>query len=130
MDMTKRDEELQNGILSGAGDDSVDGVAYKRVFNALSTEPEFNLPINFADKVIRQIEIKEAKSTAHEMRWLAVGIFIMVAAAVVGAVLSGFKPGFGAFKFWASYPGLFIFGLAFILFIQWLDRRLVRPGLS
>ncbi len=130
MDMTTRDEELQNKLLTGAADNSVDGAAYKKVFKALSTEPAFNLSINFADKLIRQIENKEAKSAAHEMHWLAAGIFLLFMAAIVGAVLSGFKPGFGAFKFWASYPGLFVFGLAFILLIQWLDKKWVKPRLT
>jgi hypothetical protein len=128
--MTTKDEDLQNKYLAGAADGSVDGAAYKKVFHALSTEPDFNLPINFADKVIRQIESKETKSTAHEMRWLAAGIFLLFIGAVVGAVLSGFKPSFGAFKFWASYPGLFVFSLAFILLIQWLDKKWVKPRLT
>jgi hypothetical protein len=127
MDMNKREEELQNKILSGLTDDSSDGVAYKKVFNALSTEPDFHLPINFADDALKQIESKEQKSTAREMYWLAAGIFVLMAAAVIGAILSGFKPSFGGFKFWASYPGLLVFGFVFILFIQWLDRKMVRP---
>jgi hypothetical protein len=129
MDMTQ-DEELQNKFLAGEIGDSLDGIAYKKVFNALSTEPDFNLPINFADKVIKQSEIKEATSTSREMYWLAAGIFTLVVGAVVGALLGGFKPSFGAFKFWASYPGLFAFGLGFVLFIQWLDKKLVRPKLT
>jgi hypothetical protein len=127
MGMTTREEELQNEILTGAADDSVDGVAYKKVFKALSVEPEFSLPINFADKVIRQIENKEAKSTVREMYWLAAGVLALMVAAIVSAIIVGFKPSFGAFKFLAGYPGLFAFGLVFILLIQWLDKKLVRP---
>jgi hypothetical protein len=128
--MKTKDEELQNKIIAGGTDGSVDGLAYKKVFDAISTEPDFNLPINFADTVITQIESKDAKSTTYDMRWLAAGIFVLLLGAVVGAVLIGFKPNFGAFKFWASYPGLFAFGLAFILFIQWLDKKLVNPRLT
>ncbi len=128
--MTTKDEELQNKLLTGLADDGVDYVAYKKVFQALSSEPDFSLPINFADNVIRQIEKKEAKSTANEMRWLAAGIFLLFIGAVVGALLSGYRPSFSAFKFWASYPGLLVFGLAFILLIQWLDKKLVKPRLT
>lgn len=128
--MTTKDEELQNKFLAGAADDSVDAVAYKKVFHALSTEPDFNLPINFADKVMKQIEIKEARSTSREMYWLAAGIFLLFIGAFVGAILSGFKPSFGAFKFWASYPGLFVFSLSFILLIHWLDKKWVKPRLT
>jgi hypothetical protein len=128
--MKTKDEELQNKIIAGGTDGSADGLAYKKVFDAISTEPDFSLPFNFADTVITQIESKDAKSTTYDMRWLAAGIFVLFLGAVVGAVLSGFKPNFGAFKFWASYPGLFAFGLAFILFIQWLDKKLVNPRLT
>jgi hypothetical protein len=127
MDMTTRDEELQNKILSGLADDSNDGITYKKVINALSTEPDFHLPINFVDNVLRQIEVKEQKSTSHEMYWLIAGIVVLSVGAIIGALLSGFKPSFGAFKFWASYQGLFAFGLAFLLLLQWIDKKLVRP---
>jgi hypothetical protein len=130
MDMSTLDEELQNKFLTGGTDDSLDGIAYKKVFDAISTEPQFYLPINFADKVVQQIETKEANSTASEMRWLAAGIFLLVIGAVVGAILSGFRPSFGAFKFWASYPGLFLFGLIFLLFIQWLDKTIIGKSLK
>jgi hypothetical protein len=130
MDMSRQDEELQNKFLTGGTDDSLDGTTYKKVFDAISTEPHVNLPINFADKVVQQIETKEANSTGKEMRWLAAGIFLLVIGAVVGAVLSGFRPSFGAFKFWESYPGLFVFGLIFLFFIQWLDKTIIGKGLK
>jgi hypothetical protein len=128
--MKTKDEELQNKIIAGGTDGSADGLVYKKVFDAITVEPSFNLPFNFADTVIKQIENREAKSTAYDLRWLAVGIFVLLLGAVVGGVLSGFKPSFGAFKFWASYPGLFAFGLAFILFLQWLDKKWVNPRLT
>jgi hypothetical protein len=127
MDMNIHDEELQDKVLSGMADDSRDGVAYKKIFHALTSEPDFNLPVHFADKVIREIEAKEEKSVAREMYWLAAGIFTLSVGAVIGALLSGFKPSFGAYKFLASYPGLIGFGLALIVLIQWLDKKLVRP---
>ncbi len=128
--MKTKDEELQNKIIAGGTDRSADGLAYKKVFDAITVEPSLNLPFNFADTVIKQIENREAKSTAYDLRWLAVGIFVLLLGAVVGGVLSGFKPNFGAFKFWVSYPGLFAFGLAFILFLQWLDKKWVNPRLT
>jgi hypothetical protein len=127
MDMTTHDEELQHKLLSGLADDSIDGYSYKRIFYVLSKEPNFELPINFADTVLKQIETKEQKSTAREMGWLAAGIFVLLVGAIVGALKSGFKPSFGAYKFWASYPGLLVFGVTLILLIHWLDRKIVKP---
>jgi hypothetical protein len=127
MDMNLHDEELQNKIVSGLGDDSREGMAYKRVFDTLAQEPDFHLPINFAEKVLKQIEVKEEKSTAREMYWLVGGICVLSIAGIIGAIMSNFKPSFGAFRFWASYPGLLVFGIFCVLLVQWLDRKLVRP---
>ena len=123
--MTTKDEELQNQIERA--DSSVDGIdayAYKKVFDALKQEPDFHLPTNFADKVVQKIEAK--KESSSDFLWFGIGIFMFAVAAIVSIVLTDFKVSFGAFKFISGYPGLFIFGLGFILFIQWLDKKLLR----
>ena len=61
------------------------------------------------------------------MYWLAAGIFVLLVAAIVGALLAGFKPGFGAFKFWERYMGLFVFGIVFLALLQWIDKKLIKP---
>ncbi len=123
------DEELQNQIeKTGLAGDELDAQSYKRVFNALKKEPEFQLPGNFADKVIARIEIKTESS--GDFFWIAFGILAFVVAAIVSVVLTDFKFTFGAFKFITGYPGLIVFGIVFILGLQWLDRKLVRPSVS
>ena len=127
--MTTKEEELQNQIeKTGMLADGVDAYAYKKVFNALKQEPDFHLPGNFADRVIQKIEVK--KETSSDFIWFGLGIFLFAAAAIVAIVLTDFKVSFGALKFMAGYPGLFIFGAAFILGLQWLDKKLVRPKAS
>lgn len=127
--MTTKEEELQNQIeRTGLPVDDIDAYAYKRVFETLKQEPDFHLPINFADKVIQKIEAR--KESSSDFLWFGIGIFMFAIAAIVAIVLTDFKVSFGAFKFISGYPGLFIFGLCFILFIQWLDKKLVRPKTS
>jgi len=127
--MTTKDEELQNQIeRAGSSSEGVDAYAYKKVFDVLKQEPDFHLPINFADKVVQKIEAK--KELSNDYIWFGLGIFMFAIATIVAIVLTDFKVSFGALKFIAGYPGLFIFGIAFILFIQWLDKKLVRPKAS
>jgi hypothetical protein len=124
-------EEFKNQLSeSGVEEDSADGIAYRKVFEALSREPEFNLPVNFADKVIKRISADQKESTSNDTLYFTLGIAGFIIAAIVGVVLTGFKPDFGAFKFLAGYPGLVLFGIAFIIFIQWLDKRVVRKNIS
>jgi hypothetical protein len=129
MAMTTKDEELQNQIeMAGSSSERVDAYAYKKVFDALKQEPDFHLPLNFADKVVQKIEAR--KESSYDFFWFGFGIFMFAVAAIVAIVVTNFKVSFGAFKFISGYPGLFIFGLGFILFIQWLDRKLIRPKTS
>jgi hypothetical protein len=127
--MSIRDEELQNEIeKAGSAGDGLDAQSYKRVFNALKKEPEFQLSGNFADKVIARIEVK--KESSGDFFWIASGIVAFVVTAIVSVVLTDFKFTFGAFKFITGYPGLIVFGIAFILGLHWLDKKLVRPSVS
>jgi hypothetical protein len=121
-----KDEELQDQIEKASSSvDGVDAYAYKKVFDVLKQEPDFHLPVNFADQVISRIETK--KDSSRDFLWFGIGIFMFAIAAIVAILLTDFKVSFGTFKFIAGYPGLFIFGLAFILALQWLDKKLVRP---
>ena len=127
--MTTKEEELQNQIeKAGSSVDGVDAYAYKKVFDALKQEPDFHLSVDFADRVIQKIEIK--KESSSDFIWFGVGIFMFAVAALVAIVLTDFKVSFGALNFITGYPGLFIFGAAFILGLQWLDKKLIRPKSS
>ena len=122
--MTTKEEELQNQIeKTGSSLEGVDAYAYKKVFDALKQEPDFHLPINFADQIVSKIEVK--KESSLDFLWLGIGVFMFGIAAIVAIVLTDFRVSFGALKFVSGYPGLFIFGGAFILFIQWLDKKLI-----
>ncbi len=105
---------------------NADTRAYQRVFEALKQEPEFDLPYQFEDRILQKIEAKAERAERRETYWLVAGVLLLVLAAFIGAVLVGFKPSFGAFAFLSRYSGLLVFAVAFILLLQWLDRKIVH----
>jgi len=124
--MKLTDEELQNQIEKGQMVDGAEASAYQRVFSALKKEPAFVLPANFSDDVIKRIEIVRPQASKDNL-WFGLGIFGFFLAAVISIVLTGFNPSVGAFKFLSGYPGLFVFGIMFILMLHFFDKKFIRP---
>src|SRR5438105_3879139 len=114
--MKPTDEELQKQFdLGNFSDEGIDSQAYQKVFDALKHEPEYSLPVDFADHVVSLVEAKEqAKETSRDNLWMGVGLCSFIIALGVAFVLTGFKVSVGAFRFLAGYPGLVAFGIAFI----------------
>ena len=128
--MNNKDEELQKQFDEGNFlGDGVDAQAYQKVFDALKQEPEYMLPVYFADRVVTLIESKEkAKEVSRDNFWLGLGLFSFVIALIVALALTDFKLSFGAFQFFAGYPGLIIFGIGFILLLNWLDKKIIQKA--
>ena len=120
------DEELQKNIEAGnrfSGDDP-DAKAYQEVFARLNKEPEAYLPLDFADKLIVRIQEQQRRSTSRDFYWLIAGVLLLSIAMIVAVALTGFQPGLGFLKGMSAYAGLFVFGAAFILFLNGLDKKL------
>jgi len=126
--MNDTDENLQKRFDEGDYScEGIDAQAYQKVFEVLKREPEFTLPVYFADRLVSLIESKEkVKESSRDNLWLGLGLFSLVVALGVAFVLTGFKLSVGAFQFFAGYSGLTIFGIAFILLLNWVDRRVIR----
>ncbi|MBI3219747.1 MAG: hypothetical protein HYZ44_09565 [Bacteroidetes bacterium] len=125
--MTSHEELMQQQIEDGKPlSANADSRAYQKVFDTLKQEPDFVLPAHFEDKIIQRIEASQKLSERKETYWLMAGVSVMIIASIIGAVLVGFKPSFGAFAFLSRYTGLFIFGIAFVILLQWLDRKIVH----
>jgi hypothetical protein len=123
--MNTRDEELQRKIESGRESDDMDSRAYKTVFQALSMEPGFKLPVSFADRVAAIAETKH-KSSSFNFLLFGLGIFFLVIAFVVAIVMTGFKLNLGFLSDMSPYYGLFVFGGLFIGLLNILGRKLLR----
>ena len=124
----KHDEELQNQIEQGLrNQDSDDAHAYQRVFNSLKKEPYFHVSLPFADRIVALIEKKEERK---DYWWIAAGIFLSVIALIIALALTKVNWTTGAFTFISEYYGLVLFGIAFILLLQWIDKKVVRKQLN
>lgn len=121
-----KDEELQKQLEAGIPSHNDDGEAYQLVFNALKKEPAFHVSLPFADRIIAKIEKREEQ---RDFRWLAFGIFLSVIALIVALALTKAWT-IGVFSFVSGYPGLIVFGIAFVLLLQWVDKRVLRKYLE
>lgn len=122
------DDQLQESIESGDSVSSKDANAYRKVFSALQREPDFVLSASFSHRIVSQLA---RKRSSRDMFWLYMGLGGFVIALIVAIALTGFNPSMsfftlGAFTFLSSYKGLIIFGIVFILLLQWIDRKFVQ----
>lgn len=124
----KKEEELQNKIEQGLTNDvSIDSEAYQYVFKSLKREPTFHVSISFADRVVSMLDKKEER---RDYWWMAAGIFLSVIALIVTFVIVKAELTTGVFTFLSGYQGLIIFGVAFILLLHWIDKKIIKKQLS
>lgn len=125
--MKLTDEDLQNKIEQGLPETSADAQPYHYIFNILKKDPGFNLPIQFADRLVSLIEKKEDK---RDYYWLAVGILFSIVSLIAAIVLLIEHWSINAFSFLSSNVGLVIFGIVFVTLLHWIDKKIVRKQLD
>ncbi len=124
----KAEEELQNRIEQGLTNDAnIDSEAYQHVFKSLKKEPEFHVSISFADRVVSMLDKKEER---RDYWWMAAGIFLSVIALIVTFALVKVELTAGVFAFLSGYQGLIVFGVAFILLLHWVDKKIIKKQLG
>jgi hypothetical protein len=116
------DEQLQKQIESGVTPTTEDGRVYQQLFKTLKQEPAFHVSLPFADRILAKLEKRDEQ---RDFRWLAFGIFLSVVALVIALALTNAWT-IGVFSFVSGYPGLVIFGVMFIVFLNWVDRKVIR----
>lgn len=126
--MSNLDEELQKKFeMSQAPDeDTGDAMAYRHVFRALNAEPSSSLPSDFADRVVKALIQKQTVETRREMWWFGFGIFMLVVALAVAVGYTGFKMDLGFLKKMSAYSGIFVFGVAFVLALNFLEKKVLK----
>lgn len=125
--MKLADEDLQNKIEHGLPETSADALAYHYIFNVLKKDPQFNLPIQFADRLVSLIEKKEEQ---RDYYWLAIGILFSIISLIVAIVFVKESLSINAFSFLSSNVGLVIFGAFFVALLHWIDKKIVRKQLE
>jgi hypothetical protein len=126
--MNSHEEELQKNIEAGQPlpAEDPDVKSYRAVFKALGAQHDFEVSPGFSDRVLRRLAEKRKKDASRDILWLSIGIFLLLVSFMVALMLTGFKLQLGFLRNMAPYGGLFVFGVFFILLLQWLDRRLLK----
>ena len=61
--MKTNEEEIQERVEKGLYiDNDLDAIVYKKIFQSIPSEPESYLSPQFADRVLRKIELAEKKN--------------------------------------------------------------------
>jgi hypothetical protein len=121
------EEFIQSQIESGKPEESIDGRAYQRVFNALQKEPASILTNAFADNIISILQKRnQARLSGWEIGLIVGGAFFSIIIFILAIVLTNFRVNLGFLQSITNFKGVFIFGLVFIGFLQWIDKALVR----
>jgi hypothetical protein len=125
--MNNNDEDLQKKIESGnySSGDELDVKAYQEVFARLRKKHDLYLSADFADKIVVRVQAKQRRAASRDFLWLGIGVSLLIIALIVAAIMSGFRPAFGFLKGMSAYAGVFAFGIAFILFLNRLDKKIV-----
>ena len=130
--MNSYEEEMQRNVEAGTspGRDDLDARAYREVFRALQKDPGYGVPPGFAETVLHRVSAKQEKALMRDYLWFFAGILFVLSSAVVTLVITEVRLDFGFLNVMPQYRGLAVFAIIFILFINWLDKRLVRQKLT
>jgi hypothetical protein len=101
------------------------------VSEALEKGSTFELPQDFADRVVMKIQQQSIAKEAKQDRWmLAAGILALIGAMVFVFFKVEFKPTVGVFTFFSGYWGLMVFGIVFVTALHLVDKHLLRKQVS
>jgi hypothetical protein len=126
--MNRLEEEMQEKLEQGktpAGD-GLDVKAYQAVFQALKKDPDYSLRPDFAERVAARVMRSQKGGFSKDYLWFGAGIFFLIIALIGTILYTGFRFDLGFLKVMSDYKGLAVFGIAFIVFLNWLDKKLVK----
>ena len=99
----------------------------RAVSNSLEKEPGFELPAGFADRMVSMIgQGSTVKESQRDRWWLVAGIVSMIGTLVYALLSVDFKASVGVFTFFSGYWGLVVFGVAFVIGLHIIDKRVLR----
>lgn len=126
--MSTNEEELQKKIEMNPSVDSddIDAKSYQLVFRALKKEPSAELSRNFEERIIQLVLEKRRREARRDSFGFGFGIFMMLITLIVAIAFTGFSLELGFLKAMSDYKGLVVFGIAFVIFLNWLDKKLIR----
>ena len=126
--MNLHEEEMQEKLERGETmpGDELDVKAYQAVFRALKKDPGYELRADFATRMADMVMSRPKVGFSKDYLWLGAGILVLVTAMIGTILYTGFRFDFGFLNVMSEYKGLAAFGIAFIIFLNWLDKKLIR----
>ena len=101
--------------------------AFSRILTVLEKEEKaIPLSTNFSDRVIQKITQKQRKSNRLSWFGYLAGVLGLLLSLIITLALVDFKLDFGFLKGISSYSGLFLFGISFIVILNFLEKRIIR----
>jgi hypothetical protein len=124
------EEELQKRVEGDTGnpEGDLDVKVYQKIFVTLSKTSEINISPSFADRIVQITSSKLIRESRRDLWWLGCGIAMLLIAFVVAIIYTGFKIDMGFLSAMADYKGLFIFGIVFVIALNWIDKRIVKKA--
>jgi hypothetical protein len=104
----------------------LDVKAYHAVFKALKKDPGYDLRPDFAERVASRVMRHGKSGFSKDYLWFGAGIFFLIIAFIGTILYTGFRFDLGFLKVMSDYKGLAVFGFAFVAFLNWLDKKLVK----
>lgn len=126
--MNPYEEEFQEDVEAGriSPSEGIDAKAYHSVFRALEREPDYALPPGFAARVASRVAAQKEKGTSMDYFWFGAGLFVLTIAFVGTVLYTGFRLDLGFLKGMSDYKGLAVFGIALVIFLNFLDKKLIK----
>lgn len=125
--MKESEENIQKLVETNQHVEGADVESYKIVFNALKKRPDFKLPSNFAHRVSAMAP-SQAKAFDWDKLFLISGCISFLIALIYSILTLHAKFSVGIFSFVSGYPGLIVFAIAFVIFLNWIDKKWISKS--
>lgn len=129
--MKHDDEEIQKQVELGLSESKTPAHdTYQKIFDALKQEPDYDLPVYFADRVVNRIIQQREEKTRRDHLWLItglIGIFVVfIITLILTLTMTSVTLQFGFLAHLLEYKWLLLTGAILVTVFNWLDKRILR----
>lgn len=105
----------------------LDVEAVSRMLSVLEKEDRsVHLSGNFSAGIIQKIVQKQKRENRFSWFGYLAGVLGIIVSLIISLLVVDFKIDLGFLKGISSYSGLFLFGIAFILVLNFIEKRIIR----
>ncbi|HLF35321.1 MAG TPA: hypothetical protein VI583_13845 [Cyclobacteriaceae bacterium] len=100
--------------------------AYQHVFRALSTEQGFELPEDFADKVVNKARAREKSQAFPEIALMLIGQVGITFILIVAIIMAGLIFDSGMIRAFMNHIEIIVGGAVIFILVNFLERKFIR----